>query len=270
MPVIPDCVPKFTIRPPCTLNDDGKPSDSIYNDVLRIFKFIDDERHLTAHDILLSVEKRITSWETKYCIVVDVPESNDVATSSHPNGINGSPNGQKNRFLPIKIWTNNNNNNNSNSNSNSNGKHVLNGQNNNTNEKNTSILKKLSKADKIIYAKEMKETLSVKKILHHKKDAIYKLEVRTVFCDFAIVWVVDFVTMCFCSISICFQENLIEIPIKFLQLLVSLQYFFLSKKYFPMKYFSIVVMSRRISISIIVPFVPFRIEHGTSVERSVI
>jgi hypothetical protein len=60
MPVI---LPPITIRPPCTLSDNGAPSDSLANDVDRVFFLIDDERHLTAHTLLTSVQQRIAAWE---------------------------------------------------------------------------------------------------------------------------------------------------------------------------------------------------------------
>lgn len=60
MPVIPRGLSGFTIRPPCTLHDaKGEPTDDLYEDVKRVFDFIDDERHLTAHRLWNSVQKRI-------------------------------------------------------------------------------------------------------------------------------------------------------------------------------------------------------------------
>lgn len=63
MPVIPHGVPPFSINPPCTAGDAGLPSDSLSNDVSRVFHLIEDERHLTAHALLLSVQTRIAEWD---------------------------------------------------------------------------------------------------------------------------------------------------------------------------------------------------------------
>ena len=64
MPVIPPNIPAFEIRPPCTLSDDGAPSASLTNDVTRVFNLIQDERHLTAEDLLTSVQERIAAWKS--------------------------------------------------------------------------------------------------------------------------------------------------------------------------------------------------------------
>ena len=65
MPVIPHGVPAYEIRPPCTIGDDGAPSDSLTNDVDRVFLLIEDERHLTAETLLTSVHTRIADWEKR-------------------------------------------------------------------------------------------------------------------------------------------------------------------------------------------------------------
>lgn len=59
MPVIPHNVPAFEILPPCTLNDDGAPSANLWNDAQRVWDLMRDERHLTAQDLLHSVQERL-------------------------------------------------------------------------------------------------------------------------------------------------------------------------------------------------------------------
>jgi hypothetical protein len=54
---------RFTIRPPCTTGDSGDPGPSLGKDVERVFDFIEDERHLTAHDLLKDVRRRIKEQE---------------------------------------------------------------------------------------------------------------------------------------------------------------------------------------------------------------
>jgi hypothetical protein len=67
MPFIPSGLPGFTIRPPCTLHDaTGEPSNDLYADVKRVFDFIDDERHLTAHRLWCSVQQRLQEAEHRY------------------------------------------------------------------------------------------------------------------------------------------------------------------------------------------------------------
>jgi hypothetical protein len=54
---------RFTIRPPTTLKDDGRPSTELRRDVQRVFALIEDERHLTAETLLTSVRQRLAEWE---------------------------------------------------------------------------------------------------------------------------------------------------------------------------------------------------------------
>lgn len=61
MPVTPHGVPAFTIRPPCTIHDDGAPTDSLRRDADRVFLLIEDERHLTAEALLASVQERVAA-----------------------------------------------------------------------------------------------------------------------------------------------------------------------------------------------------------------
>ena len=63
MPVIPSCVPVFHIRPPSTTNDNGNPTDSLTNDIHRVFALIDDERHLTALRLLDDLCTRLDDFE---------------------------------------------------------------------------------------------------------------------------------------------------------------------------------------------------------------
>ena len=63
MPVFPPFVEPFTIRPPTTTNDEGKPGPSLSKDVERVFRLIDDERHLTAQELLVSVQERLAERE---------------------------------------------------------------------------------------------------------------------------------------------------------------------------------------------------------------
>ncbi len=53
----------YTIRPPLTAGDRGEPSKSILKDVERIFALIEDERHLIAHRLYESVQRRIRQIE---------------------------------------------------------------------------------------------------------------------------------------------------------------------------------------------------------------
>jgi len=59
MPNIPENLPPFEILPPTTSGDDGTPSSSIVGDVNRVFRFIDDERHLVAHKLFLTIRQRL-------------------------------------------------------------------------------------------------------------------------------------------------------------------------------------------------------------------
>lgn len=65
MPVIPHGVPPFQILSPCTIGDNGAPSDSLRKDADRVFLLIEDERHLTAETLLTSVQQRMQAWETR-------------------------------------------------------------------------------------------------------------------------------------------------------------------------------------------------------------
>lgn len=49
----------YEIKYPSTTHDDGSPSDDILNDCRRIFNFIEDERHLTAQKLHVSVMERM-------------------------------------------------------------------------------------------------------------------------------------------------------------------------------------------------------------------
>ena len=53
--------PRFTIKPPSTLKDDGKPSSSLKQDFDRLLRLIEDERHLCALSLLESIETRVNS-----------------------------------------------------------------------------------------------------------------------------------------------------------------------------------------------------------------
>jgi hypothetical protein len=63
MPVSVIGVPKFEIKPPSTLGDKGKPTESLPEDVRRLFCLIEDERHLTAHKLYEDIRRRIQDWE---------------------------------------------------------------------------------------------------------------------------------------------------------------------------------------------------------------
>lgn len=65
MPVIPENVPRFIIHPPMTAGDKGVPTKSLTQDAERVFAFIEDERHLIAHELYTSVRQRIQEWEEK-------------------------------------------------------------------------------------------------------------------------------------------------------------------------------------------------------------
>lgn len=167
-------LPKFEIRPPSTLKDDGKISASLSKDVQRIFQFIDDERHLTAHTLLHSIYDRINSWESKYDIKIDAAHhhqhhhqhTNNATTKNgvnNKNNINGD-NAVKNKAtLFLSNLTNQ--------------KNTIN--NGHTNHNNAMIFKKLSKLEKVKYTNEMNEIVSVKQILQKKDDIIVTLEVRS-------------------------------------------------------------------------------------------
>jgi hypothetical protein len=63
MPVFVSGVPKYEIKPPTTMGDKGKPTESLPKDMLRLFCLIDDERHLTAHKLYKDIHRRIQDWE---------------------------------------------------------------------------------------------------------------------------------------------------------------------------------------------------------------
>mmetsp|Transcript_17862 Transcript_17862/g.41826 ORF Transcript_17862/g.41826 Transcript_17862/m.41826 type:complete len:948 (+) Transcript_17862:275-3118(+) len=65
MPVIPSGIEPFVITAPLTSGDLGEPSSSVKKDTKRVFDFITDERHLTAEDLLKSVNERIDTWQTE-------------------------------------------------------------------------------------------------------------------------------------------------------------------------------------------------------------
>lgn len=48
----------YKIKYPSTTNDDGTPTDDLYNDCCRILRFVDDERHLLAKKLYSSVLTR--------------------------------------------------------------------------------------------------------------------------------------------------------------------------------------------------------------------
>jgi hypothetical protein len=59
MPVFVSGVPRYEIKAPSTLGDKGKPTESLPEDVRRLFCLIDDERHLTAHKLYEDIHRRI-------------------------------------------------------------------------------------------------------------------------------------------------------------------------------------------------------------------
>jgi hypothetical protein len=63
MPVFVSGVPRYEIKPPSTLGDKGKPTESLPEDVRRLFCLIEDERHLTALKLYEDIQRRIESWE---------------------------------------------------------------------------------------------------------------------------------------------------------------------------------------------------------------
>jgi hypothetical protein len=65
MPVISENVPPYSIRPPMTSGDKGIATSCLFKDVERVFNFIQDERHLVAHDLYLSVASRIKDFHEK-------------------------------------------------------------------------------------------------------------------------------------------------------------------------------------------------------------
>ncbi|GKY99318.1 hypothetical protein MPSEU_000886900 [Mayamaea pseudoterrestris] len=63
MPVIPDCIPPFEIKAPTTSGDNGAPTASLLKDAERVFRLIQDERHLTAEKLYLDVKQRLHDWK---------------------------------------------------------------------------------------------------------------------------------------------------------------------------------------------------------------
>ena len=51
--------PTVIIKPIKTEGDSGKPSSHIFDDLLRVLDFIEDERHLVAYDLYLNIESRL-------------------------------------------------------------------------------------------------------------------------------------------------------------------------------------------------------------------
>jgi hypothetical protein len=51
--------PLYKISPPKTNGDDGSPSKSCLKDARRIFRLIEDERHLCAHSLYESLIERL-------------------------------------------------------------------------------------------------------------------------------------------------------------------------------------------------------------------
>ena len=56
----------YEIMPPMTSGDKGVPTKSLLKDVERIFMFIHDERHLIAHELYQSVQRRLREWQLKH------------------------------------------------------------------------------------------------------------------------------------------------------------------------------------------------------------
>jgi hypothetical protein len=52
-------IPQMKIQPPTTTHDDASPSHSCLNDMERVFRLIEDERHLSARALYHSVQKRL-------------------------------------------------------------------------------------------------------------------------------------------------------------------------------------------------------------------
>jgi hypothetical protein len=52
----------YQIKPPTTINDDGKPSSSLLKDMQRTLALIEDERHFAAFDLYQSVKKRLAEF----------------------------------------------------------------------------------------------------------------------------------------------------------------------------------------------------------------
>jgi hypothetical protein len=59
MPVIPVGLEPFEILSPVAASDDGQPTNNLLLDAERVFRLIQDERHLTAEDLLNSVQERL-------------------------------------------------------------------------------------------------------------------------------------------------------------------------------------------------------------------
>ena len=84
MPVFPAGVTPYTIRPPLTTGDDGQPSDSLWRDAQRVLDLIEDERHLTAQDLLHHVQERCQNAAATPSLTVD--GGNQTSASSTREG----------------------------------------------------------------------------------------------------------------------------------------------------------------------------------------
>lgn len=56
----------YVIRKPTTTRDNGAPTGSLMGDTRRIFAFIQDERHLTAQKLHLSVKERVDQLDRQF------------------------------------------------------------------------------------------------------------------------------------------------------------------------------------------------------------
>jgi hypothetical protein len=175
MPVIPECVPKFYIRPPSTTDDKGLPSDSIGNDIQRLFSLIDDERHITAYNLLTSIRNRIIEFETKYQLTIPVKTTTTAKATTTANSLdNFSKNNKENDSINNHQGTNG---------VNSPKKNnkllgvVRRGSSSTLNSSTGRIVKKLTKAERFQFEKLYNDMEHVKNILERKHEAIHKLEV---------------------------------------------------------------------------------------------
>ena len=53
----------YAIKPLSTVGDSGKPSHSVANDLRRVVNFIQDERHLVAHELYEDVKSRLENLD---------------------------------------------------------------------------------------------------------------------------------------------------------------------------------------------------------------
>jgi hypothetical protein len=178
-------LPKFTIHPPCTMDDvTGDPTSSLEKDVRRIFNLIEDERHLIAHRLYESVIQRIQEWESLYDIVVPSTTGNTTTTSTETSGATTSTTGAAVDTTTIgnsaTATTRN-------TSDNTAGKRKLFSSSrvsttiptgaSEYDTKITLVTKKMTKVDKIKFENELKEISKVKRYLDAKNDQITKLEV---------------------------------------------------------------------------------------------